>query len=95
MKLAAIVIALGFAGAAVTAAQAMPVAPTEAPSAITTVAGGCGPGWHPNRWGRCVPFRYRRAPVYRRGYYGPPRVYYGGPVYYYGPRWHRPYWRGW
>lgn len=17
-------------------------------------AGGCGPGWHPNRWGRCV-----------------------------------------
>jgi hypothetical protein len=24
-------------------------------SSITDVAGGCGRGWHRNRWGRCVP----------------------------------------
>jgi hypothetical protein len=22
---------------------------------VTDVAGGCGRGWHRNRWGRCVP----------------------------------------
>jgi hypothetical protein len=22
--------------------------------AVTAVAGGCGRGWHRNRWGRCV-----------------------------------------
>jgi DNA-binding protein len=24
-------------------------------SFVTDVAGGCGRGWHRNRWGRCVP----------------------------------------
>jgi hypothetical protein len=24
-------------------------------SYVTDVAGGCGYGWHRNRWGRCVP----------------------------------------
>lgn len=23
-------------------------------SYVNDVAGGCGPGWHRNRWGRCV-----------------------------------------
>jgi hypothetical protein len=27
----------------------------EQASSIAKVAGGCGPGWHRNRWGRCVP----------------------------------------
>jgi len=101
MKLAAMVIAFGFAGV-ITAAQAMPLAPTEVPSAITTVAGGCGPGWRPDPWGRCVRYRHRwrPAPVYRGyGYYGGPRVYYGPPrAYYGGPRWHERRWyhrEGW
>ena len=40
---------------------------------IITVAGGCGGGLHPNRWGRCVPNRhygYDRAYPRWRGYYG-------------------------
>jgi len=67
---ATVAAAAGILGLA-SAAQALPMAPTEAPSAITTVAGGCGPGWHPTRWGRCVPNRrmYRRAP--------PPRAWHG------------------
>lgn len=49
---------------------------------IETVRWGCGPGWHPNRWGRCVPNR---------------RVYYGWapPVYVYHYGWHRPVYYGW
>jgi len=27
----------------------------EHSSSVTDVAGGCGRGWHRNRWGRCVP----------------------------------------
>jgi hypothetical protein len=27
----------------------------EQASSITKVWGGCGRGWHRNRWGRCVP----------------------------------------
>jgi len=93
MRLAAIVIAFGILGAA-SAVQAMPIAPTKAPSAIITVAGGCGPGWHPNRWGRCVPNRWRRAPIYRGyGWYGPPR-YYRGPGWHHR-RWHHRHWRRW
>ncbi|KTS39306.1 hypothetical protein NS228_13360 [Methylobacterium indicum] len=64
------------------AAQAAPIglgaADSLAPeTAVTTVAGGCGPGFVPNRFGYCRPF------------YGP-RPVYGPRPYYYGPR---PYWR--
>ncbi|WP_448950382.1 GCG_CRPN prefix-to-repeats domain-containing protein [Labrys neptuniae] len=77
---------LGLPGLAVTAtsASAMPLA-TPAPAAaplVQDVAWGCGPGWRPNVWGRCVP-----APVYGYGWRRP--VYYG-----WGGGWHRPYWRG-
>lgn len=60
-------------------AQAMPVAPlSDAPKAVTEVGWRCGPGWHVNRWGNCVPNRrYYRS-------WG----YYGGPRFYHGPRWH-------
>lgn len=45
-------------------------------SSIVEVAGGCGRGAHPNRWGRCVPFHY--------GNYGPRPYWRGG---YYARRW--------
>jgi len=49
---------------------------------VVHVAGGCGPGMHPNPWGRCVPFGWRSGPGpgvvvrpgYRRGWDGD-RVY--------------------
>ncbi len=49
-------------------AQAMPVAkPGVTDEQVIRVAGGCGPGWHPNYYGRCVPNYY--------GAYGYPRPY--------------------
>ena len=48
---ATFIAALGFAGAA----QAMPVAPIAADSAIEHVAQGCGPGMRRNAAGRCRP----------------------------------------
>jgi hypothetical protein len=74
----ALVGALGFAASAVSVSAAPPVPNLDTPQAsnIVQVAGGCGRGFHPNRWGRCVPNRY--------GYYGP-RPYWSGPY-----RWHSP-----
>jgi hypothetical protein len=81
MRIAAITAAgaLGLAASAI-AANAAPAVPGPADQQnIIQIAGGCGWGFHPNRWGRCVPNRYGyRAPSWR-GYYG------GG---YY--RWHSP-----
>jgi hypothetical protein len=57
------------AAATANAAPAVP-APADQPN-IIAVAGGCGGGFHPNRWGRCVPNRdgyYRAYP--RRGFSG-------------------------
>jgi hypothetical protein len=55
--------ALATIGLAVSA-QAMPLAPFGShDSDVIRVWAGCGPGWHPNSWGRCVP-------NYSRGYYG-------------------------
>jgi hypothetical protein len=74
--------------AAASAASAMPIAPVApAPALVEHVAWGCGPGWHPNYWGRCVP---NRRVIYP-GYY-----YWGGPRVYIGPAWH-PYhrWHHW
>lgn len=78
---------LALAGAAsVGAAQAFPLygAPAVAASPIIEARWPCGPGWHPNPWGRCVP---------NGGYY------YGGPGWGYrhawgGPGWGGPGWRG-
>ena len=42
----------------------------EATGNIVQVAGGCGRGWHPNRWGRCVPNRYGYYRPYYRPFYG-------------------------
>jgi hypothetical protein len=74
----ALIGALGFSASVVSVSAAPPVPDLDTPQAsnIVQVAGGCGRGFHPNRWGRCVPNRY--------GYYGP-RPYWSGPY-----RWHSP-----
>ncbi|MDX8468815.1 hypothetical protein RFM26_24195 [Mesorhizobium sp. VK23B] len=75
-------------GGTVAASAAM--APVAAPALVEHVAWGCGSGWHPDRWGRCVP---NRRVIYP-GYY-----YWGGPSIYIGPVWHPwhryHYWRRW
>ena len=84
---AAIAMAGLFATAQASSAMPMSPGPNGASNLTQDIAYGCGPGWHPNPWGRCVPFR--RAPVYYGG--GP---YYGGP-YNGGPRWGHPGWHRW
>ena len=65
---ATFVAALGFAGTA----QAMPVAPIQADSAIEHVAQGCGPGMARNAMGRCRPAFIARGcpPGFRRNAIG-------------------------
>jgi hypothetical protein len=67
MRLAkAIAMAGALAVMAAAAASAAPLIPNPGPAQATNivqVAGGCGRGAHPNRWGRCVPNHY--------GYYRP------------------------
>jgi hypothetical protein len=45
---------IGAASAAPANGQAITQAATQT-SSVTKVWGGCGRGWHRNRWGRCVP----------------------------------------
>jgi hypothetical protein len=68
--LASIAFAVGLGMAS---AQAMPVAPLHnTTGSVTQVGWRCGPGWHVNGWGRCVPSRR----FYRAwGYYGGPRFH--------------------
>lgn len=66
--------------AAVSAAPLVPSLASEQVTNIVQVAGGCGRGWHPNRWGRCAPNRYYGYGYgYGYGYYRP----YGYGRYYY------------
>ncbi|TMI99972.1 MAG: hypothetical protein E6G97_20495 [Alphaproteobacteria bacterium] len=51
MLIAAAVVSLGGLGLA----QAMPVAPAPADGIVTLAAQGCGPGFHRNPAGHCVP----------------------------------------
>ena len=58
MKLFAVsILGLGLGLAAMTASQAMPLAPLEQAASAHTiqVAGGCGPGWHRGPYGGCQP----------------------------------------
>jgi hypothetical protein len=74
---------LGLALAA--SAYAAPVAPnlpSQPNTNVVETAWGCGWGFHPNRWGHCVPNRYGYHPRYWGGYSGG----------YYGGGYHR-YWR--
>jgi hypothetical protein len=45
---------IGGASAAPASGKAIAQAADQA-SSVTKVWGGCGRGWHRNRWGRCVP----------------------------------------
>ena len=47
-------VGIGGALAAPANGQAIAQAADQA-SGVTKVWGGCGRGWHRNRWGRCVP----------------------------------------
>ena len=85
----AITAALAVTGTAamVAASSAMPLAPLAAPALVEHVAWGCGPGSHPNPWGRCVP---NRVVVYPRYYYRPGPAFY---VWHPHRHWHR--WHHW
>gem|GEM_PF-1037397 len=69
--------------------SAMPVASTTAASSppIVRVVWPCGPGWHPNPWGRCVPNW-----GWGGGYYGWGHPWGWHP---YGWGWHRWGWHRW
>jgi hypothetical protein len=57
----AVVVAAGTCFVGVLGASAAPAngqaisQSAEQTSSVTKVWGGCGRGWHRNRWGRCVP----------------------------------------
>ena len=72
----AAVITAGLASA--TAADAMPFeyGPPDGPVLIERVAGGCGPGFHPNPWGHCRPNGWGGG--YGGGYGGRPGYGYRG-----------------
>jgi len=58
----AVSLALAGSFAAAEASIALPLAPRSQVSAISPVqhiGWRCGPGWHVNGWGRCVPNRPR------------------------------------
>jgi len=55
-----LLMATAIAVAGAPAAQAMPLASSDsigAASSIQQVGWRCGPGWHMDGWGRCVPNR--------------------------------------
>jgi hypothetical protein len=81
-----IVIAAGTLMAAGSASSAMPMAsPSVASAPIVDVGWRCGPRWHMNRWGRCVP--NRPVIIVRPGY-----RHYWHPRYWHHRHWHRGYW---
>jgi Spy/CpxP family protein refolding chaperone len=59
MKMVMAAAVVGASLLAIESASAMPIAPGEAGSAslVQDVGWRCGPGWHVNPWGRCVPNR--------------------------------------
>jgi len=72
MKLLAVsILGLGLGLAAMTASQAMPLAPLDQAAAANTirVAGGCGPGWHRGPYGGCRPM-YNCPPGWHSGPFG-------------------------
>lgn len=72
-----------------TAAHASPLGygPVGGDTLIARVAGGCGPGFHPNPWGRCRP----NDRGYGYGYGGPRGPYGDRPGYGYGRGYDRGY----
>ncbi len=81
-------IAIGGSIVTMQAANALPLAPLDQATAplVQDVRWGCGPGWHPNPWGRCVP-NWRGGPGWRG------RSAWGGG-HWRGGGWGGPGWRG-
>jgi hypothetical protein len=71
--LAASAVAFGLSLMAMTASQAMPLAPLDqsqaASSDVIRVAGGCGPGFHRGPYGGCRPM-FNCPPGWHPGPYG-------------------------
>jgi hypothetical protein len=69
----ALSLAFGLGFAAMTASQAMPLAPLDSAQAasgdVIRVAGGCGPGWHRGPYGGCRPM-FNCPPGWHSGPYG-------------------------
>lgn len=65
--------------------DAMPlVKPGAAPLPVESVGWRCGPGWHMNRWGRCVPNgRVIIRPMHVRHWH---------PGFWHHGRWHPGFW---
>ena len=70
---------------AANAAPVIPAVPARASANLVAVAWGCGPAFHPNAWGYCVP-NYYGYPVWG-AYYGHYRPYWH-PWHHWG-HWHR------
>jgi hypothetical protein len=70
-SVAAFVVALGLSLSAMTASQAMPLAPLDQAASGDTirVAGGCGPGGHRGPYGGCRPM-YNCPRGWHPGRYG-------------------------
>lgn len=66
VKIAAAALIAGSLFSIAAPASALPLSPAQpvraANSAIEQVGWRCGPGWHMNGWGQCVPNRMRRGP---------------------------------
>jgi hypothetical protein len=80
-------------------ANAMPTpAPYRGDSSLTLAAGGCGPAYHRNVYGACVPNGWGGGVVVAPGFYGGGGGYYGGGGwhggYYHGGGWHGGYYHG-
>jgi hypothetical protein len=71
--LVASALAIGLGLAAVSASQAMPMAPLDSSQGASEntiqVAGGCGPGWHRGPYGGCRPL-YNCPPGWHPGPFG-------------------------
>lgn len=68
----AIAIVAATSGAMIETASALPAAAPASTSPaplVQDIGWRCGPGWHVNPWGRCVPNRGPRHPAWRRPYY--------------------------
>lgn len=76
-----LIAAAALAASALTANAAPNVPPPARATSVVAAAWGCGPGAHPNRWGRCVPNRYGywRRPHWRGYYGGGYRWWWGSP----------------
>jgi hypothetical protein len=91
MRNLALAVGLAIAGIAATAqsSTAMPTGPHAlvASGLVQDVAYGCGRGWHPNPWGRCVPYGgYGYG--YSYGWHRPAYYGYGGDYYRHDNGWH-------